>query len=61
MEHKDLLKRPILDDHVSRGKATVRRTLGVVCELCVVLSYYLSCHALAIYALILFLGIHSFM
>ena len=29
--HKDLLKRPILDDHVSRGKATVRRTLEVVC------------------------------
>lgn len=44
--HKDLLKRPILDDHVSRGKATVRRTLRVVCEfvycfqLCFILSWY---------------------
>ena len=44
--HKDLLRRPVLDDHVSRGKATVRRTLRVVCESCVIFSYYLSCHAL---------------
>ena len=34
--HKDLLRRPLLDDHVSRGKAIVRRTLEVVCVLCVV-------------------------
>ena len=36
----------------------MRRTLGVVCELCVIFSYICLCHALVIYALILF-G-HSF-
>ena len=38
MEHKDSLRHPVLDDHLSRGKATVKRTLGVVCELCVIFS-----------------------
>ena len=61
LDHEDLLKHPLLDDHLSRGKATVRRTLGVVCDSCVVFIYVYLVHALVIYVLILFLGIHSFM
>ena len=59
-DHEDLLKRPLLDDHLSRGKATVRRTLGVVCDLCVVFRYFvLSCIGDLRVAFIL--SIHSFM
>ena len=49
------LKHLILDDHVSRGKATVRRTLRVVCEFvyCFQLCFILSCIMVS-YALILF-------
>ena len=61
MEHKDSLRRPILDDHLSRGKATVKRTLGVVCELCVIFSllFVLSCIGDLRFDFIF--GIHSFM
>ena len=61
LDHEDLLKHPLLDDHLSRGKATVRRTLGVVCDLCVMFRYFCLVHALVIYALLLFFDIHSFM
>ena len=60
-DHEDLLRHPLLDDHLSRGKATVRRTLGVVCDLCVVFIYFCLVHALVIYALLLFFYIQSFM
>ena len=58
--HKDLLKRPILDDHVSRGKATVRRTLEVVCEFLCYFQFmlYLVMHLVS-YALFLIV-MHSF-
>ena len=39
----------------------MRRTLGVVCELCVVFSYYLSCHTLGVLRFDFIFGIHSFM
>ena len=62
MEHKDLLRHPLLDDHLSRGKATVKRTLRVVCELCIIFSllFVLSCIGDLRFDFI-FLGIHSFM
>ena len=50
-----MLKRPLLDDHLSRGKATVRRTLEVVCDLCVMFIYIYLVHALVIYAFLLVL------
>ena len=43
-DHEDLLKHPLLDDHVSRGKATVKRTLEVVCDLCVMFIYIYLVH-----------------
>ena len=41
-DHEDLLRHPLLDDHLSRGKATVRRTLGVVCEFVCRFQIFLS-------------------
>ena len=53
-DHEDLLRHPLLDDHLLRGKASVRRTLGVVCDLCVMFIYIYLVHALVIYASLLF-------
>ena len=59
--HKDLLNRPILDDHVSRGKATVKRTLRVVCELCHFQFMFYLDHALGELRFDFIWAIHSFM
>ena len=43
MEHKDLLRRPILDDHLSKGNSEAYPR-GGVCELCVMFQLFvLSC------------------
>ena len=55
LDHEDLLKRPLLDDHLSRDKATVKRTLGVVCDLCVVFRYFVLFMSWVIYAFVFIL------
>ena len=52
------LRRPILDDHVSRQR--VKRTLGVACALCVVFQLMFLYMLFVSYELFLF-TIHSFM
>ena len=43
MEHKDLLRRPILDDYLSKGNSEAYPR-GGVCELCVMFQLFvLSC------------------
>ena len=60
-DHEDLLRHPLIDDHLSRGKATVRCTLGVVCAIRVLFSFafILSCYWCS--TLDFILSIHSFM
>ena len=60
-DHEDLLRRPLLDDHLSKGKATVRHTLGMVCAICVSFSFafFLSCYWCS--TLVFISSIHSFM
>ena len=59
-DHEDLLKHPLLDDHLSRGKATVRRTLGVVCDSCVIFRYFVLSYISDLRVAFIF-DIHSFM
>ena len=60
-DHEDLLRHPLLDDHLLKGKATVRRTLGVVCAIRVSFSDILPFHVIGVLRLILFRFIHSCM
>ena len=59
-DHEDLLRHPLLDDHLSKGKATVRRTLGVVCAIRVSFSFiFVFCHVIGDLAFV-FIFVHTF-
>ena len=51
-DHEDLLKRLLLDDHLSRGKATARRTLGEMGDLCVAFRCFVLFMSWVIYAFV---------
>ena len=61
-DHEDLLRHPLLDDHLSRQGNSEAYPRGGVCDSCVVFILHLSCHVIGDLAFVfLFLSIHSFM
>ena len=60
-DHKDLLRHPLLDDHLSRQGNSEAYPRGGVCELCVVFICIYLVMLLVFYALLLFKAIHSCM
>ena len=60
-DHEDLLRHPLLDDHLSRQGNSEAYPRGGVCDLCVVFIYFclLSCYWCS--TLVFILSIHSFM
>ena len=45
-DHEDLLRHPLLDDHLSRQGNSEAYPRGGVCELCVVFKYFVFCHVI---------------
>ena len=58
MEHKDLLKRPLLDDHLSKGNSEAYPR-GGVCKLCVMFQSFCLVMFVVIYAWFYF-WVHTF-
>ena len=58
-DHEDLLRHPLLDDHLSRQGNSEAYPRGGVCDLCVVFICIYLVMFVVIYALILFYG-HTF-
>ena len=60
-DHEDLLRHPLLDDHLSRQGNSEAYPRGGVCDSCVVFVFIYLVMLLVFYACFLFKAIHSCM